>query len=113
MSIASIKKKKLWQIIGKVTLKSVSCSVVCLTLCDPMDCSLPGSSVHGILQAGILEWGAMPSSRGPSQPRDQTQISCIAGGFFTLYCLSLSPLLEYKLYVSEDPISLITFRQSD
>ena len=37
---------------------------LCTTLCDPMDCSLPGSSVHGILQAGILEWVAMPSSRG-------------------------------------------------
>ena len=42
----------------------------CPTLCDPMDCSLPGSSVHGILQARILEWVAMPSSRGSSQPRD-------------------------------------------
>ena len=42
----------------------------CLTLYDPMDCSLPGSSVHGILQARILEWVAMPSSRGSSQPRD-------------------------------------------
>ena len=43
----------------------------CLTLCDPMDYSLPGSSVHGILQAKILEWVAMPSSRGSSRPRDQ------------------------------------------
>ena len=41
----------------------------CLTLCDPMDCSRPGSSVHGLLQARILEWVAMPSSRGSSQPR--------------------------------------------
>ena len=40
----------------------------CLTLCDPMDCSLPGSSVHGILKAKILEWVAMPSSRGSSRP---------------------------------------------
>ena len=48
----------------------------CLTLCDPMDCSLPGSSVHGILQATILEWVAMPSSRGSSQPRDGTHVSC-------------------------------------
>ena len=46
------------------------------TLCNPMDCSPPGSSVHGILQAGILEWVAMPSSRGSSQPRDQTHSSC-------------------------------------
>ena len=42
----------------------------CLTLCDPMDCSPPGSSVHGILQARILEWVAMPSSRGSSWLRD-------------------------------------------
>ena len=49
---------------------SVTKSLSCLTLCDPMDCSLPGSSVHGILQARILEWVAMPSSKGSSQPRD-------------------------------------------
>ena len=57
----------------------------CWTLCDPMDCSLPGSSVYGILQARILEWVAMPSSRGSSQARDQTQVSCsscIAGRCF-------------------------------
>ena len=50
----------------------------CLTLCDSMDCSPPGSSVHGIVQARILEWVAMFPSRGSSQPRDQTQISCTA-----------------------------------
>ena len=48
----------------------------CLTLCDPMDSNLPGSSVHGILQARTLEWGS-------SWPRDWTQVSCIAGRFFT------------------------------
>ena len=53
------------------------------TLCDPMDCSLPGSSVHGIPQARILEWVVVPFCRGSSQPRDQTQVSCIAGGIFT------------------------------
>ena len=47
---------------------SVLVTQPCLTLCDPMNCSLPGSSIHGILQAGILEWVAMPSSRGSSQP---------------------------------------------
>ena len=52
-------------------------------LCDPMDCSPPGSSVHGILQARILEWAAMLSSRGSSWPRDQTRGSCTASGFFT------------------------------
>ena len=51
----------------------------CLTLCDPVDCSLPGSSVHGILQARILEWVAIPFSRGSFWPRDRTPVSCIAG----------------------------------
>ena len=46
----------------------------CPTLCNPMDDSLPGSSIHGILQAWILEWVVMPSSRGSSQPRDRTQL---------------------------------------
>ena len=50
----------------------------CLTLCDPMD-----YTVHGILQARILEWVAFPFSRGSSQPWDRTQVSCIASGFFT------------------------------
>ena len=48
----------------------------CPTLRDPMDCSPPGSSVHGISQARILEWGAISSSRGSSPPRDQTHVSC-------------------------------------
>ena len=55
----------------------------CLTLCDPMDCSPPGSSVHGILQARILEWVAISFSRRSSQSRDRTCVSCIAGRFFT------------------------------
>ena len=49
---------------------------LCLTLCKPMNCSPPGSSVHGILQAGTLEWVAISSSRGSSRPRDQIYISC-------------------------------------
>ena len=57
----------------------------CPTLCDPTDSSLPGSSVHGILQARIPEWIAVLSSRGSSQPRDQTQVSLIAGRFFTIW----------------------------
>ena len=55
----------------------------CLTLCDPMDCSLPCSSTHRILWARMLEWVAMSSSRGSSQHRDQTCVSCTAGKFFT------------------------------
>ena len=54
----------------------------CLTFCDPIDCSPPDSSVHGILQARTLEWVAIPFSRGSSQPKDWTQVSCIAGRFF-------------------------------
>ena len=62
--------------------------------CDPMDCSPPGSSVHGILQAGILEWVAVSFSGGPSRPRDQSRVSCIscpAGGVFTAAPPSGSP----------------------
>ena len=57
----------------------------CPILCDPMNCSFPGSSVHGILQARILEWVAIPFSRGSSHPREQTWVPCIAGRFFTVW----------------------------
>ena len=56
----------------------------CPTLLDPMDRSPPGSSVRGILQARILQWVAFPFVRGSSRPRDQTQVSCIAGRFFPI-----------------------------
>ena len=55
-----------------------SVAELCLTLCFSNDCSPPGSSVHGILQARILEWVAMPSSRGSAQHRDWTRVSCIS-----------------------------------
>ena len=57
---------------------------LCLTFCNPMDYSLPGSSLHGISQTRILERVAIPFSRGSSEPRDQTLVSCIAGRFFTI-----------------------------
>ena len=57
---------------------------LCLTLCDPMDYRFPGSSVHETLQARILEWVAIHFSRGYSQPRGKTWVSCIAGRFFTV-----------------------------
>ena len=63
----------------------------CLTLCDSMDYSPLGSSVHGILQARILEWVDSPFSRGSSQPRDWTWVSCIAGRFFTIWATKGSP----------------------
>ena len=57
----------------------------CLTLSDSMDCSLPGSSIHGIFQARVLEWGAIAFSRGSSQPRDRTLDSHIVGRHFTVW----------------------------
>ena len=62
-----------------LTCVKVKVSQSCPTLCDPMDYTL-----HGILQARILEWVAFPFSRESSQPRDRTQVSHIAGGFFTI-----------------------------
>ena len=58
---------------------------LCLTLCNPMDCSLPGSSIHGIFQARILEWVAISFSRRSSWPRDWTQVSRIIGRRFTIW----------------------------
>ena len=68
-------KERSQRIVMKVKVKVTES---CPTLCDPMD-----YTVHGILQARILEWVAIPFSRGSSQSRDQTQVSQIAGGFFT------------------------------
>ena len=62
----------------------VSMARSCPALCNPMDCSPPGSSVHGILQERILEWVAIPFSRGSSWPRNRTLVSCIADGFFAI-----------------------------
>ena len=67
---------------GGMAWQSCMCAK-CLTLCDLRDCRLPGDSVHGILQARILEWVAIPFFRGSSWPRDWTCGSCIAGRFFT------------------------------
>jgi len=77
-----------------------------------MYCSPTGFSVRGVLQARILEWVAMPSSRGSSQPRDRTCVSCIAGGFFTtespgkpshvLYWISNTPLHGFLPCLSEE-----------
>ena len=72
MALEGLKKRKV----------KVLVTQLCPTLSNPMDCSPRGSSVHEILQARILEWVTMPSSKGSSRPRDQTQVSCSAGGFF-------------------------------
>ena len=65
--------------------KKVLMAQSCLTLCDPMGYRLPRSSVQEILQAKILEWVAIPFSRGSSRARDQTWVFCIAGRFFTIW----------------------------
>ena len=71
----------------------------CLTLCDPMNCSLPGFSGHGILQARIMEWVAISYSKGSSWPRDQTCVSCvscIAGKFFTHWATWEGPFFSNR-----------------
>ena len=64
------------------------------TLCDPMDCSLPGSSIHGIFQARVLEWVAIAFSRGSSGPTDRTWVSCIVGRCFTVWTTRGVPCME-------------------
>ena len=74
-----------WCHLGSPVMKPQWCWFSCAVVsdsCDPLDCSLPGSSVPGILQARTLEWVAVPSSRRSSQLRDRTRVSCIAGRFF-------------------------------
>ena len=81
-----------------LTLLKVKVTQLCPTLCDPMD-----NTVHGILQARILEWVAISFSRGSSQPRNQTQVSCIAGRFFTNWATREAQHVHFLL-------SLITLR---
>ena len=69
----------------------------CLTLWDPMDCSLPGSSVLGIFQARVLEWVAISFSWGSSQPRDRTRVSCTAGRRFTIWATRRPPKLLNRI----------------
>ena len=76
----------------EMSVPTASHKMKCPSPCDPMDCSPPGSSVHGISQARILGWVAMPSSRGSSWPRDRTHISCI--GRVSLYHWATCEALE-------------------
>ena len=71
----------------------------CLILCDPMDCSLPGFSVRGIPQERTLEWVAISSSRGFSWTRDGTQVSCIAGRFFTIWAIRIHIPTVKKVWI--------------
>jgi len=94
---------------GDRDLCTHACSVIqsCPTLWDPMDCSPPGSSVHGILQTRILEWVAISSSRGSSWPRDRTCVSCslaLEGSFFTTELLAslVGPVIRKNFKNEED-----------
>ena len=80
----------------------------CPTLCDPVDCSPPGSSVHGILQARILEWVAISFSRGSFRPKDGTQVSCIAGRCFNLWATREAQEPLQSTHFSHWEISLFT-----
>ena len=77
------KEEKQGTVAGEKSKLSKRITKLCLSLCNPLDCSLPGSSAHGISQARILERVDTASSRGSARPRDRTCVSCIAGGFFT------------------------------
>ena len=77
--------------------------------CNPMDCSLPGSSVHGILHARILEWVAISFSRGSSWPRNQTQVSYIAGRFFTNWAMRDDPFPMRGYYLAIEKKEILPF----
>ena len=93
-------------------LEKVLVAQSCLTLCDPMYWSLPASSVHGILQARILEWVAISLSRGSSWPRDWTWVSHIAGRFFTIWATREAQMLE-RVWRKGNPLALLVWMQSD
>ena len=95
-----------WNIVNQL-LESVCVLMdqLCLTLWDLMDCSLPGSSVHGILQARKLEWVAIPFSRGSSWPRDWILFSCIASKFFTIWATN-QPISIKKKKKNSSPFNL-------
>ena len=73
-----------------------------LAPCNPMDCSPPGFSVHGTLQARIVEWVAVSFSRGSSRPRDQTRVSCIAGRFFIVWATREGHVRMLSIYVNKE-----------
>ena len=75
----------------------------CLTLCNLVDCSLPGSSVHGIFQARVLEWVAISFSRGFSWTGDQTRVSRIAGRYFTIWATREVPTYLKEIKYNEVP----------
>ena len=104
---AVIQKTQLWISYKwkseKTKKEKWTCQSVVPNSCDPMGCSLPGSSVRGIFQTRILEWVVIPFSRRSSWPRDQTWVSCIAGGFFTAEPLG-KHVNQPQLYIDHLPL---------
>ena len=76
------------------------------TLCDPIDCSSPSSSVHEIFQAMILEWVSISFSRGSFQPRDRTQVSCTAGRFFTDWATREAEYIMQNTWLDEKQVGI-------
>ena len=81
-------------LVAQMVKKKSEVAQSCPTLCDPVDCSLPGSSVHGIFRARILEWVTISFSRGSSQPRDRTLVSHIGGRRFNLWATREAPVVK-------------------
>ena len=102
-SITQISQLKLQQ---DIIQKESEVAQSCPTLWDPVDCSPPGSSIHGILQARILEWVAISFSRGSSWPRDWTQVSCIAGRRFNLWATREAPIIQRNVLMKEKNVML-------
>ena len=94
-----------------LVIMTVLVAQLCMTLCEPMNCSPSGSSVHGILKTKMLEWVAIPFSSGSSQPRDQTWVSCIAGSFFTIWATREAPGVAGKsqFWLQVGTVSLTSF----
>ena len=99
----------LWNCVANGVIWALLVSEVtqsCPTLCNPVDCSLPGSSLHGILQARILEWVAISFSRGSSQPRDRTRVSHIADRRFNCWATReahMSCMIDVKSLCLSEP----------
>ena len=89
--------------IPRRTKSKATCAQLCPTLCDPKDCSLPGSTVHGISQAGIVEWVAISFSRGSPRPRDQTCISVSCTGRQILHHCATSEAPTLHLTLARSP----------
>ena len=109
----SLKALAHWLLVEQCVCLCVLVAQSCLTLCDPMDCNPPGSSVHGISQAKVLEWVAISYSKRSSWPRGQTQVSCIGRRILesALSCPPRLPASKRKqTFISTDLVSLLAFQ---